>query len=54
MHAERAIRRLAGSIAHFWQNIEEVQTLLWDYYQMLKAYQQEPTTEQQEHPDAEE
>ncbi|NEQ62552.1 MAG: transposase, partial [Moorea sp. SIO4A1] len=43
VHAERAIRKLEGSTAVFRQNIEEVQTLLWDYYQELKTYPKTPS-----------
>ena len=43
IHAERAIRKLTGSTAQFRENIAEVQGLIWDYYQELKAYQQTPT-----------
>lgn len=43
IHAERAIRKLKGSTALFRENIAEVQGLIWDYYQELKAYQQTPT-----------
>ena len=48
VHAERAIRKLEGSTARFRENIEEVQTLLWDYYQELKAYQAAPTAKEKE------
>ncbi|NEO74434.1 MAG: transposase [Moorea sp. SIO3H5] len=48
IHAERSIRKLEGSTARFRQNIDEVQGLIWDYYQELKAYQLAPSeTEKQ-------
>lgn len=43
VHAERSIRKLKGSTAHFQQNIEEVQDWIWEYYQELKAYQSAPS-----------
>lgn len=43
VHAERSIRKLEGSTARFRQNIDEVQGLIWEYYQELKAYQLAPT-----------
>ena len=42
IHAERALRRLSGETPEETQNIEEMQQLLWEYYQQLKAYQQNP------------
>jgi hypothetical protein len=45
IHAERALRRLQGKTAHQRQNIEQMQQLLWEYYQQLKAYQQTPIPE---------
>ena len=42
IHAERALRRLPGETDQQRQNIEQMQQLLWDYYQQLKAYQQNP------------
>lgn len=45
VHAERALRRLAGSTAQHRQNIAEVQDLLWRYYRQLQAYRQSPTAE---------
>jgi hypothetical protein len=36
---------------HARQDIAEVTSDLWDYYQELKAYQQQPTTEEREHLD---
>jgi multidrug efflux pump subunit AcrA (membrane-fusion protein) len=43
VHAERALRRLHGNTRQQRHNIEEMQQLLWQYYQQLKAYQQAPT-----------
>jgi hypothetical protein len=48
VHAERGIRRLPGATAQQRQDIAEVTSDLWDYYQELKAYQQQPTTEERE------
>jgi hypothetical protein len=42
VHAERSLRKLTGSTTEFRDNIETVQTQLWDYYQQLKAYQTTP------------
>ncbi|MCG8363244.1 MAG: transposase [Pseudanabaenales cyanobacterium] len=42
IHAERALCRLSGETPQQTQNIEEMQQLLWEYYQQLKAYQQNP------------
>ena len=42
IHAERALRRLSGETPQQRQNIEEMQQFLWEYYQQLKAYQQNP------------
>ncbi len=43
VHMERGIRRLPGATAQHRQDIAEVTSDLWDYYQELKAYQQQPT-----------
>lgn len=43
VHAERALQRLQGNTAQQRQNIEQMQQLVWEYYQQLKAYQQNPT-----------
>jgi len=43
IHAERALRRLQGKTAQQRQNIEVMQQLLWQYYQQLKAYRQNPS-----------
>lgn len=45
VHAERALRRLAGSTAQHRQNIAEMQDVLWTYYRQLQAYRQAPTAE---------
>ena len=45
IHAERGLRRLQGNTKQQRQNIEQMQQLLWDYYQQLKAYQHNPTAE---------
>ena len=42
IHAERALRRLSGETPQQTQNIEQMQQLLWEYYQQLKVYQQNP------------
>ncbi len=44
---ERGIRRLPGATAQHRQDIAEVTSDLWDYYQELKAYQQ-PTPGERE------
>ncbi len=48
IHAERALRKLKGSTGHERSNIEEMQTLLWEYYQELKAYQGAPSPAEKE------
>ncbi|MBE9141556.1 transposase [Nodosilinea sp. LEGE 07088] len=45
VHAERALRRLAGSTAQHRLNIAEMQDVLWTYYRQLQAYRQAPTAE---------
>ncbi len=47
-HMERGIRRLPGATAQHRQDIAEVTSDLWDYYQELKAYQQQPTPGERE------
>ncbi len=42
VHAERGLRKLSGSTPEFRDNIETVQTQLWQYYQELKAYRETP------------
>ncbi|MEM9218338.1 MAG: transposase [Cyanobacteria bacterium P01_F01_bin.150] len=48
VHAERSIRKLDGSTSRLRQNIDEVQDLLWTYYQELKAYQCSPSAAEKE------
>jgi len=48
VHMERGIRRLPGATAQHRQDIAEVTSDLWDYYQELKAYQQQPTPGERE------
>lgn len=43
VHAERALRRLQGKNDRQRQNIEQMQKALWQFYQELKTYQQEPS-----------
>ena len=45
VHAERSLRKLQGDTVRQRQNIAEMQDLLWQYYQQLQAYQQQPTSE---------
>lgn len=45
VHAERALRRLAGNTAQHRQHIAEMQDLLWTYYRQLQAYRQAPMAE---------
>lgn len=45
VHAERGLRRLQGDTTEQCQNIDSMQEQLWDYYQQLKAYQQDPSVE---------
>lgn len=42
IHMERGIRRLPGKTAQHRQQIQEVQTLLWEYYRQLRHYQDHP------------
>ncbi len=46
VHMERSIRRLNGVTAQQRQEIEEVQSALWAYYRQLKAYQEQPTSQE--------
>lgn len=48
VHMERGIRRLPGATAQHRQDIAEVTSDLWDYYQELKADQQQPTPGERE------
>ena len=45
VHMERSLRKLEGNNEQERKNIVEMQGLLWDYYQELKQYQQQPTQE---------
>jgi len=42
VHMERGLRRLPGQTARHRQQIQEVQTLLWEYYRQLRHYQDHP------------
>lgn len=46
IHAERGLKRLQGNTQEQRQNIEQMQQLLWDYYQQLKEYQNHPTAQE--------
>jgi Transposase IS66 family len=45
VHMERCLRKLEGKTEPERENIAEMQGLLWEYYQELKQYQQQPSTE---------
>jgi hypothetical protein len=45
VHIERGLRKLEGNTELERENIFQMQGLLWDYYQELKQYQQQPSTE---------
>lgn len=45
VHMERLLRKLEGRNDKQRDNIEEMQGMLWDYYQELKMYKQKPTKE---------
>lgn len=45
VHIERGLRKLEGDSEQERKNIAEMQGLLWDYYQELKQYQQQPSQE---------
>jgi hypothetical protein len=45
VHIERGLRKLEGDSEQERKNIVEMQGLLWDYYQELKQYQQQPSEE---------
>ena len=45
VHIERGLRKLEGDNEQERKNIVEMQGLLWDYYQELKQYQQQPSQE---------
>jgi len=48
VHAERSLRKLEGSSAQQRQDITEMQDMLWQYYQELKQYKQQPTNERKD------
>lgn len=48
VHAERALRRLQGNTAQQRQNIEQMQQLLWEYYQDLRNYPLNPTAQEKQ------
>lgn len=43
VHIERGLRKLSGHSVGQRQDIAEMQGLLWEYYQQLKQYQQQPS-----------
>jgi Transposase IS66 family len=45
VHMERGLRKLEGDNEQERENIVEMQGLLWSYYQELKQYQQQPSSE---------
>ena len=45
VHIERGLRKLEADHEQERENIVEMQGLLWDYYQELKQYQQQPSQE---------
>jgi hypothetical protein len=45
VHVERGLRKLEGNTEPERENIIQMQGLLWEYYQELKQYQQQPSTE---------
>jgi hypothetical protein len=45
VHIERGLRKLEGDNEQERENIVEMQELLWSYYQELKQYQQQPSSE---------
>jgi Transposase IS66 family len=45
VHIERGLRKLEGNNEQERENIAQMQGLLWDYYQELKQYQQQPSHE---------
>lgn len=45
VHAERCLRRLQANTAEQRDNVAQIQDLLWQYYQQLKDYKQQPTDE---------
>jgi hypothetical protein len=49
VHIERGLRKLEGSTEPERENIIQMQGLLWEYYQELKQYQHQPSTESSSH-----
>nr|WP_232432105.1 transposase [Chamaesiphon minutus] len=45
VHIERNLRKLEGKTEQERENIADMQGLLWEYYQELKQYQQQPSRE---------
>ena len=45
VHIERGLRKLEGNTQTERENIAQMQGLLWEYYQDLKQYQQQPSIE---------
>jgi Transposase IS66 family len=45
IHIERGLRKLEGNTELERENIIQMQGLLWEYYQELKQYQHQPSTE---------
>jgi hypothetical protein len=45
VHIERGLRKLEGKTEQERENIADMQGLLWEYYQKLKQYQQQPSIE---------
>jgi hypothetical protein len=45
VHIERGLRKLEGKTEQERKNIADMQGLLWEYYQELKHYQQQPSSE---------
>ena len=43
VHIERGLRKLEGKTEIERENIADIQGLLWEYYQELKQYQQQPS-----------
>ena len=44
VHIERGLRKLEGKTEQERKNIADMQGLLWEYYQELKQYQQQPSS----------
>lgn len=45
VHAERTINKLVGFTEKLQAVLDDTRTQIWDFYQELKAYRQEPTAE---------